>query len=124
VTELGDALTLLIERAEKVGITGMYGRQPDKFIWQVLSALRGPDDGDSNLKNLTTARVRSIFGLEACANSPTGAIVNDIPLPHRQIVRRNELLKKSGWHFKSHFEQAMSALQRLGYDVPEAERRV
>lgn len=105
----------------------------DYTIWNILTALRGPDNVIPNdianenlrLKELTTARIRGILGI-----TKEDVCIRDQPLTDAEIKERDNLLEKSmhqnlryqDTHFFLHFSLAISALERLGYDIPDAEK--
>lgn len=91
----------------------------ERILWNILTALRGPDTWDSSdLKSLTTARVRGILGV-----SPNcGAVCNYLKLPTETLALRDKLLYMEDpipfnlSHFRYHFDAALRGLQQLGYD--------
>ncbi|MHA1881564.1 MAG: hypothetical protein ACTSUO_00770 [Candidatus Thorarchaeota archaeon] len=100
----------------------------DEALWNVLTALRGPDEitidektFDISLKNqlkeFTVARIRAIIGISP--NAPFW--VRHSPLHDDEILMRNKLLRKCNEHFKDHFIAAMRTLKDLGYKIPEKE---
>lgn len=97
---------------------------PAQMVWNVVTALRGPDfEAPLNLKLYTTARMRAILG---CDETSTGAFCRPKPLTATQIFTRNNLLithRGDSDHFRMHFRTAMRYLKTLGYDVPNAELR-
>lgn len=99
----------LIRRVRKLNSTDL------REMWPVLTALRGPDNGNDLLKDLTTMRIRSILGLE---NGLFGALVKHKPLTDSQVIQRNNLLNTGDRHFANHIEHAYECLQQLGYSVP------
>ena len=116
-------ISKLYHRARKSGEF-----DPDGAIWIVITALRGPDEDigmdkalnielSTELKLYSTCRLRAIFGMDTEAP----AAVNYRPLDELEIVRRNILLRKTSFHFRSHFIAAMRLLYQLGYPVPEKE---
>jgi hypothetical protein len=92
-------------------------------LWAIITALRGPDTKDDDiLKDLTTARIRGILGLEN-----NSVVVHYEPLTDAEIVKRTALLNQRltplwcGDHFAEHFRNAVMGLKTLGYDVPDKE---
>lgn len=122
----------LMERAKKKEIENkMTG---DYTIWNILTALRGPDiifsydvtNEHQKLKELTTARIRGILGIPE-----ENFYIRRLPLTAIEIAERDCLLEKSvnqtstkfqNTHFFLHFTMAILALSTLGYDVPNAEK--
>lgn len=90
-------------------------------VWAVLTALRACDDQhrdnqeDRRFKELTTGRVRAILGVGG------DFVIKKESLTKNDVQERNRLLNEHLDHFYTHFEHAMFALRRLGYDVPESE---
>lgn len=86
-------------------------------LWHILTALRGPDNGDEELKNLTTARLRGFLGFIHWSISS-----NTEPLTAGERARRDELLEKCEYHFLKHWKQAVEAVRELyGYDLEKEE---
>ena len=70
-------------------------------LWDILSALRGPDDYNSDLKQETTCRIRA-------RTVPNLAYYSDVNRDGREIV---------GWygdHFGQHVMAAVAAINRQG----------
>jgi hypothetical protein len=96
-----------------------------EFVWDILSALRGPDtniESSDRLKELTTGRIRSfVIGYVP----GRGISIRTESLSAEEITERNSLLEESkkqfGSHFANHFEWALKALQNLGFKVPTEE---
>jgi hypothetical protein len=119
-----DDVRELIARAES---HTEHKERDNIHLWEILTALRGPDSDQFTLKNLTTARLRAIV----FPNSNIG-LINKDPLTEDELKERDRLLfgdlsdeesdalGVSG-HFSSHFEDAMLTAKLLGYDVPDAE---
>jgi hypothetical protein len=74
-------------------------------IWDILTALRGPDDGSSTSKNAATCVIRyNVFGKKAMHGFPA-MIHND-----SQLDLNNRKTMAGSYHFKSHAENAFKAL--------------
>jgi hypothetical protein len=123
-----EAIKRLIENVRRhSGLSGI-SRDADCIFQDIITAMRGPDSVSHNLlnasemdelKDLTTARIRGIVGIE----QGHGLIVNSLPLSEIQIERRNLLLESFGsYHFAAHIKAAYSALGILGYDFPKTEK--
>ena len=92
-------------------------------VWDILTALRGPDSNDEGLKNLTTGRLRSCIGLTNRQFHFLIANVQEEPLTSGQLAQVSGILK-SGGHFHGHMERAHAAVKKLlGYDL-KRERKV
>jgi hypothetical protein len=89
------------------------------ILWDILTALRGPDNSDDKVKNKTTARIRHVIGLKSSTRS--GAITNtEKPVGANQItyfwatldaVRTHVSAEP---HFLSHYTKALIGLRKLG----------
>jgi hypothetical protein len=100
-------------------------RSEAKQLWDILTALRGPDDCNIELKEITTAAIRAAIGL---GQNSVGAVVNssrpfgaDLNLSADftpDYYKLQELLVddyKAQYHFVIHYRQALQALKQLGY---------
>jgi len=116
--EFVDVVEKLIEKAKADAKAKDIDHGIDQCVWDVLTAIRGPDSGDYELKRLTTSRVRWILGMKV---NSVGAIVNSIPLDDNDIIRRDELLTDGNHHFRNHFKWGLERLLSLGYEVPAKE---
>jgi hypothetical protein len=109
------------------------GNDDSKMLWNVLTALRGPDNGDEKLKENTTMRLRHAIGLQ---QTRLGAMTDDgIPVGldkiykptdvHNPQYRAMDFLManfdnrlanvKPLWHFSDHYVSALAALLELDY---------
>ena len=89
----------------------------DTDIYQIVSALRGPDgeDADGILKDLTTARIRATIGFN---DKDCGMIVTDKPLSDERKEERDRVLSHTSWHFRCHYNNAVEGITRiLKYDL-------
>lgn len=73
------------------------------LVWDVVTALRGPDDSSDTLKQLTTARIRGAIDIksnfvDAIDLTPSWAVAIEM---HP--------------HFGRHYYSALEALTKLGY---------
>lgn len=97
-------------------------------LWNILTALRGPDNEDSILKSLTVARIRYAIGLKPMATQPNsfhlannfgvvdgnpalagpnGALISNLPLPNYADLKVVE-----SYHFRDHVLNAINAINR------------
>ena len=91
-------------------------------VWDILTALRGPDSGAYELKKYTTARLRAVIGLNQKIKAHF-ADVNEIPLSASELTLRSGLTQNPH-HFIYHFDAAVKAILKLfKYDL-NAERKV
>jgi len=80
-----------------------------KRLWDILTALRGPDSGHSYIKELTTERIRYILGFYATLFfTSSNALIYDPDL-HKKIA------EGEGIHFADHIAGAVQAMEDLGY---------
>jgi hypothetical protein len=83
-----------------------------------LTALRGPDSDSSNLKDLTTARIRGAIGLMhgggfiVSHDKPFGSELN---LVYRKLVTDLMDDHQAQGHFAAHYRAALISLKELGY---------
>lgn len=87
-------------------------------LWNILSALRGPDTGSVALKQITTGRVRASIGLRPGDGGLYTVFKRPLNLTERQI-RSEELHKdETQSHFREHYEKAVCAIHNLlDYDL-------
>lgn len=87
------------------------GDEVSSALWDVLSAVRGPDDGSLSVKECTTAVIRwRLFGNSCRAR---GAAWKDSP----SLKKGREKIYRDlggGSHFVHHVKDAFSALDDLG----------
>jgi hypothetical protein len=79
------------------------GRQA-KMLWDVLTALRGPDSRDQNLKERTTARIRYMALGDAPGKDPNGVAIS----------RASPIDASGSDHFCEHAQAAKEALEEMG----------
>ena len=83
-----------------------------KRLWDILSALRGPDTPGINAadyKEKTTERIRYALGLEAVMLFTDSKPLIYTPTFHAEITR------EISSHFADHIAGAVAALRELGY---------
>lgn len=86
---------------------------PGRNLWNVLTALRGPDSEDQELKRKTTSNLRGAIGMDQFTTN-TGAIVtkdNVLELEEQDDLMRTERTS----HFGYHYRMATKALKYFGY---------
>ena len=81
-----------------------------RALWRILSALRGPDSGESALKHITTERIRAAIGLNG--DSKAGCLVNPDCKTLDYKLLEDSMVQP---HFSSHYRVAVLALKDLGY---------
>ena len=94
--------------------------EESRQLWDVLTALRGPDDNNTGLKSVTTARIRGVLGLRP--NGASGAVVDNGAPVHSEasgydmFYKLKESVNESVlYHFAKHYAHAVAALRALGY---------
>jgi len=101
-------------------------RTEAKQLWDILTALRGPDSDNNDLKAITTASIRGAIGLN---QNNVGAITNnekpfgaDLDLNagsqgYYEIADklRANFRDQAQFHFISHYRAALTALKQLDY---------
>ena len=107
----------LILRAENAVNNEGYSRDAIlRDVWNILAALRGPDNENGRLKLYTTGRIRAIVGLEFAKRC--GTVVEASPLSDTDLEQKRILLRESTNHFRWHIEDAELAIYRLyKYDL-------
>lgn len=75
-------------------------------VWDILTSLRGPDNGDAMLKHDTTQVIRGMTPFRDLADV-SGATVSDGPYVPKDIYVRGD------WHFASHANRGYEAAVRL-----------
>lgn len=117
------------------------GGQESKALWDIVTAMRGPDNGNDDLKDVTTTRLRRVIGLKAALadgdgilynygrNSFTRAIVDETgyaPVPRSVIEPQFNyetgtssvpMFGEAQRHFAAHYENARTELINLGYSM-------
>jgi hypothetical protein len=78
-------------------------------LWTVLTALRGPDNRDKELKMRTTSRIRGAIGLHQHQHGFLVSRETPEPVPTPTTP--------TGWepldHFASHYNEAVDVLKQL-----------
>lgn len=79
-----------------------------KKLWDILTALRGPDSDIDDIKYATTSVIRKTIGLtcEGGENDKIGAII--LSDSYNKCETRQSDLKS--WHFDSHVRSAFDTL--------------
>jgi len=79
---------------------------PSLDLWNILTALRGPDSEDDFLKNKTTARIRGAIGLD-----PRGLFFR-VSTEKPCTLNFNEMDAQD--HFRIHYNNAIRSLKKFG----------
>lgn len=90
-----------------------------RALWDILTALRGPDGDDTRLKDETTAKVRAAIGMKA-GNAGAAIVSDKKPFPSTDSYDTSIHLKFLGSarnpnHFTRHYGLAVRALTLLGF---------
>lgn len=98
-----------------------------KKLWDVLTALRGPDDSCFNTKDATTAVVRHTIGLSGRTGSDLNSTYHGYAVKpdntqysHRRKELESGLARLLPGHFRDHILAAFNALDLKWNDVNEA----
>jgi len=92
------------------------GNSASRRVWDILTALRGPDNGSSALKDATTARLRYTLGLQEDKGNGFRIVKQPMLAPKFAIFAHKEAVE---WHFSYHYNEAYRALVALGLLVEE-----
>lgn len=92
---------------------GLSTSLANKYLWDIITALRGPDAEDSSeLKKAFTGRVRAIVGITA-DNKPRGLTVTPSPVGFSLDDEATDCIDA---HFAEHIRRAVTAILAI-YDV-------
>jgi hypothetical protein len=98
-----------------------------RSMWQILTALRGPDNNSDEIKEKTTQRFRHQLGIQS--RNGGGALTSEQPIDlvapldtsnvFSSLQGQTDYLKDRlpvdvQWHFMQHFIQGVNALRSLG----------
>lgn len=82
------------------------GYTEHKELWRLMSALRGPDDGNLQVKYETTARIRRALFEKRLYDSNIFVDVSEFGPSYT----REEMMNKTEEHFRLHYEAAANVL--------------
>lgn len=82
------------------------------LVWDIITALRGPDCSNERLKELTTAKIRKAIGLTGAA-MPGYVVAKDEYLTTDEKRELDVLLRDAGAHFTMHYANAVEAIKEL-----------
>jgi len=91
---------------DRIGRSGFDSPNKDWVVWTLLTALRGPDNKNDNLKQYSTARLRG----EIVPNLAQGAYADVDP---GELHKINPAAANTEPHFSNHFNLAISSLEKL-----------
>ena len=93
----------------------------DAHAWQIITALRGCDSANHNLKDLTVARLRYVlFGHVSVytISSQRYPGIRSIKLTPDELKTRDQLLTEAPNHFRLHWQEAVKSVIALySYDL-------
>lgn len=123
VHEYADARSVI----EGIRLILKQGDDEAKHLWNMLTALRGPDHNDlrgwQSVKKHTTNRVRTaVFGnMSSVVTTKIRASFHGSPVDVEELrdlpASKQEVLDKSEHeHFRKHFERAVEAIEALDLD--------
>lgn len=116
---LGEIVAVLNDRSDA------YAGNISRHLWNILSALRGPDAAiSSQLKSRTTARIRGTLGLtsDGAFGGPAGALISMTLVEDLGSLEYTEAMKTAGSHFVIHYENAVKGLRYFGYPTKTEEK--
>jgi len=93
---------------DNIGSSGKINFQKDQILWNILTALRGPDNENNQLKEYSTARLRNMIC--PTLSREAGATVN----AYGNVHNINDKAVDTQKHFNRHFNWAVNALSKLG----------
>lgn len=85
------------------------GSEAASGLWGILTALRGPDDGDNSVKEMTTARIRRAIGMKSHRNIPATVSTHGTFSTVSTTARGD-----SDEHFQRHVRMAIDGARYLG----------
>lgn len=102
---------VVLKVRNKVDEAGLSDSLADKYLWDIVTALRGPDASDSSaLKKSFTGRVRAIVGITD-SNRPRGLTVTPSAVELGDI-------EAGGSHFADHIKRTIVAIKAVyGVDL-------
>lgn len=116
------------ELLDKV-VTFLNERDEDsRKMWNLLSALRGPDSENEDVKHLTTSRLRGALGLRECSqfmvnnNPPIYAGEDNFDTKweiDRQVKEILQGYQRENYHFIKHAASGNVALAYFGFIKPK-----
>jgi hypothetical protein len=84
------------------------GSDTSRALWDILTALRGPDNENVRLKGKTTEKIRRLIGLNRRFSRACVSRFATIEEIEKNI---SETGASVSWHFKSHICEAVLALK-------------
>lgn len=81
-------------------------------LWAILTALRGPDNEDDQLKKRTTTNIRGAIGLDGSPGRFRSAVVTHGPVKYQNPSMTENKVAGCA-HFAAHINSALWALERF-----------
>lgn len=91
------------------------GGRESRLLWDVLTALRGPDNDDNSVKHRSTTHLRGAIGLKHCDGFIRAVVSHGKPRRFSHADEGSSVSKSVQYHFRSHFNAAVEALEELDY---------
>jgi hypothetical protein len=107
--EILDAIDGWAAAADNARGWDTWPKEPTK-LWDILSAMRGPDNGDGRLKQATTAVLRGLVLPHLAggrADVAGGTLESVRKTVHYEASQRSDL------HFLDHIQFAVNAIEKL-----------
>jgi len=84
--------------------------EPDTYL--IMTALRGPDTDNENLKYVFTARIRYLAGLDCRGLGRSCRVMKKIRL--KDVIEALKYIKAYDFHYLNHVRQALLELRYKG----------
>jgi hypothetical protein len=100
------ALKAIAELVEIISVAAGFNEPNATAVRDIVSFLRGPDNEDAHIKSETTAKVRSVIGIEEMS----GWVINPRPIDLSYTPLGQH-------HHNTHWLTAKAALRTLGFFI-------
>ncbi len=95
----------IVDLANQIESKSWGPLEKDRVFWDIITCLRGPDTDNQALKKKSTERLRHVICPQLAGSN--GATQSDGPIEEVEY-------SKAEWHFLSHYNKAVTALNKLG----------
>lgn len=104
-------------RAALEGVVAVLngGGRESSLLWDILTALRGPDDGSDTLKDVTTAPLRGLIGMKS---HPNAIVLNNVPLGYEEVKAEFEANPKMSYSRDHAYDAASDPICRKFEKLP------
>jgi len=85
-----------------------------KAVWNIVTALRGPDSDNESLKRRTTQRLRGVIGLRS-GNAGGCLLSLDKPTSFILVGDFARKYDEKSHHFANHYRYAVEGLAEIGF---------